>query len=104
MTLSSDLLAPIGWTVETAADGVFVAGTGLPGADVVRVPALLPSPRLIPARQIQENRFQVRLDRRELGNVQALVSKQPGDNCQVQPLITQTDFEQSTGQRLDGEA
>lgn len=68
------------------------------------LPALLPSPRLIPARQIQENRFQVRLDRRELGNVQTLISKQPGDNCKVQPVITQTDFEQSTGQRLDGEA
>jgi hypothetical protein len=68
------------------------------------LPALLPSPRMIPARQIQEDRFQVRLDRRELGNVQTLVSKQPGDNCKVQPLITQTDFEQSTGQRLDGEA
>jgi hypothetical protein len=57
------------------------------------LPAPLPSPRMIAARQIQEDRFQVRLDRRELGNVQTLISKQPGDNCKVQPVITQTDFE-----------
>lgn len=37
MTLSSDLLAPTGWTLEVAAAGVFLAGAGPPGADVVRV-------------------------------------------------------------------
>ena len=66
--------------------------------------ALLPGPRMITASQIQEGRFQVRLDRRELGNVQTLISKQPSNNGKVQSVITQTDFEKSTSQRLDCEA
>jgi hypothetical protein len=65
---------------------------------------LLPVPRMIIASQIQEDRFQIRLDRRQFRNVQTLISKQLGNNGKVQRVITKADFEKSTGQRLDGKA
>ena len=43
--------------------------------------------------EIEEYRFEIRLDRCELADVQALIRQQPRDDRKIQPLVAQTDLE-----------
>ena len=56
---------------------------------------------MITGSEIEEHRFEIRLDRRELGHVEALIRQQPSDDRKIQALVAEADLEQSTGQRFD---
>ncbi len=47
--------------------------------------------------QIQEHRLEVWLDRRQLRDVQALISQQPGNDCKVELVVDQADLENPIG-------
>jgi hypothetical protein len=65
--------------------------------------SLLPS-RPITRREIQEHRFQVRLDGGEFEDVQTLVGQQPANDCKIKLVVVETDLEKPSGERLHRKA
>ena len=54
--------------------------------------------------EIQEHRFQVRLDWCEFEHVQTLIRQQPADDRKIKLVVVQTDLEKPSGERLHREA
>ena len=74
----SNPAAPAGAGAGIAVSVAVLAGAGSTRAALLRFPTSLLSGRLMITRgEIQEHRFEVRLDRCELGDVQALIGQQP---------------------------
>jgi hypothetical protein len=55
---------------------------------------------MITRREIQEHRFQVRLDWGEFEHVQTLVGQQPANDRKIKLVVVQTDLEKASGERL----
>ena len=49
--------------------------------------SLLPGAQVLIGGELQEHRLQVGLDGGQLGDVQALLGQQPGDDGKVEPLV-----------------
>ena len=59
--------------------------------------SLLTGGQMLTGRQIQEHRLEVWLDRGQLRDVQTLIGQQPGDDCKVELVVDQADFENPIG-------
>ncbi len=78
-------VAVLAGAVAVAVDGASVESSLLTGG------------QMLTGRQIQEHRLEVWLDRGQLGDVQALIGQQPGDDCKVELVVDQADLENPIG-------